>query len=396
MSRAVHAGVGPAHRMVLVRMHAIGGADEHGPEADGESDVAPPVDTAAMALAVVAQFAVGPERAEDADRHVDPEDGPPVDGSEDASGGQPDELPGEGGDLIDAQCQAALLKRKGVGQDGRRIGREHRPADGLQDAPSDEPQRPVAALERVEREQDRRDREDHEAGVVDLHPAVHVAEAAQRDHENRLNEAVSHDHPEQVADVSSGQRIEVDPTEDGRQRDDDDRAVERRHEDGGRRIGQRRPFVAVVHRCGYCHQMLSARRSSRGAAAISCLSSARVKPPASASASWLVRASLRLRRTWRPALLSESRARRPSPGSARRSMRPRFSRAASVAPIDCGLMRSSLARSLDVSGPFFSSRASATLSGMVRPPSGGVWRSRRSSTPMLSRSASATWRTSGS
>ncbi len=101
-------------------------------------------------------------------------------------------------------------------------------------------------MERIERQQDRRAGEHHEAGVVDPHPAVHVAEAAEGDDQHRLHQQVPHDHPQQVADVPRRERIEVDAAEDRRQRDDDDRAVERRHEHRQRRVRQRDPLVAVV------------------------------------------------------------------------------------------------------------------------------------------------------
>jgi hypothetical protein len=60
----------------------------------------------------------------------------------------------------------------------------------------------VPAAIRVERQQDGGDREHHEPRVVHLHPAEHVAELSEVHHEDRLNEAVTHDHPEQVADVA--------------------------------------------------------------------------------------------------------------------------------------------------------------------------------------------------
>ena len=81
--------------------------------------------------------------------------------------------------------------------------------------------------------------------VVHLHPAEHVAQLPEVDHEHRLDQAVAHDHPQQVADVARRQRVEVDAAEDRRQRDDDDRAVERGHEDGRGRVGQGDPGVPI-------------------------------------------------------------------------------------------------------------------------------------------------------
>jgi hypothetical protein len=45
---------------------------------------------------------------------------------------------------------------------------------------------------------------------------------AEQQAEDRLDQPVPHDHPQQVADVARGQRVQVDPAEDGGQCDDDD------------------------------------------------------------------------------------------------------------------------------------------------------------------------------
>jgi hypothetical protein len=92
---------------------------------------------------------------------------------------------------------------------------------------------------------DRSQREDHEAQVVDAHPAEHVAEPAQRDDEHRLDEQVPDDHPEQVAHVARGERVQADAAEDGRHRDDHDGRVDRRHRHAQRGVGQGDPPVPV-------------------------------------------------------------------------------------------------------------------------------------------------------
>ena len=176
----------------------------------------------------------------------------------------------------------------------------------------------------VDRQEDGGDGEDGEARVVDLHPAEHVAQPAQGDDEDRLHEAVAHDHPEQEGDVAGSQRVEMDAAEDGGQGDDDDGAVEHGHEGGSRRVGQGGPLVAVVELGSLRrsssrdvrglrrrHQMLSASRSISGAATWSCLSSARVKLLASACDSSSLRA---LRR--RPEQLLSRRGQREDGASA--------------------------------------------------------------------------------
>ena len=71
--------------------------------------------------------------------------------------------------------------------------------------------------ERVEGEQKRGGRKDREAGVVDADPAVHVAQSAQRDHQHGRDEHVAHEHPQQVAHVARGERVDLDAVEDRRQ-----------------------------------------------------------------------------------------------------------------------------------------------------------------------------------
>ena len=244
-SRPRTLGFSPAHAVVPVGLDALGDADQDRPQADREGDVAPPVDPARVPLAVVAELAVGPQRAEHPDGHVDPEHRPPVDRGQQAAGHQADEHAGQPGHLVGAQREAPPVGRERVGQDRSRVRHQHGPADGLEDPPADQPQGAVTALEGIEREQDGRHGEHREARVVDLDPAEHVAEPAQGDHQHGLDQPVAHDHPQQVADVARRQRVQVDAAEDGRQRDDDDRAIERGHEHRRGRVGQGHPPVPV-------------------------------------------------------------------------------------------------------------------------------------------------------
>jgi hypothetical protein len=156
-ARAEHAEddrIGPAHGVVPIRLEAVGDGDEDGAEADGEGDVAPPVDTAAVSFRGVTQHAVGPQRSEHTNGHVDPEHRTPIQNRQQTSRDQADELPGDGRDLIDAERKAALIRGEGVGQDCGRIGCEHGPTECLGHAPADQPQRSVSTLERIKRKQD--------------------------------------------------------------------------------------------------------------------------------------------------------------------------------------------------------------------------------------------------
>jgi len=76
--------------------------------------------------------------------------------------------PARSGDLIGAEGEAALLGEERVGQDGGRVGDEHRSAERLDDPLADEPERAMTAVKWVEGEQDGRDGKDDEVGVAYL------------------------------------------------------------------------------------------------------------------------------------------------------------------------------------------------------------------------------------
>ena len=257
------------------RRHRDGDQDRAQP--DGEGDVAPPVDAPAVTLAVVAQLAVGPDRAEDADGDVDPEHRTPVPCRQQTARDQPDELAGQGGHLVEAEREAAPLGREASVRMAAELAVSMEPPVACSTRQPMSHIAPCPPANGSKDKHDGREREDREAGVVDTHPAEHVAETAQRDHQHGLHQAVSHDHPEQIGDVAGIQRVQVDAPEDGGQRDDDDRSVQRRHEDGGRGVRQGDPGVAIRPRSGGGTVVLSlglhrccASRSMSGAAACSC------------------------------------------------------------------------------------------------------------------------------
>ena len=91
--------------------------------------------------------------------------------------------------------------------------------------------------------------EDGEAEVVDAHPAVDVAQPARGVTTRTLvTTRKPEDHPQQVEAVAGLQRVDADAAEDVGQRDEDDGAVDRRHEHAQRRDEQRDPLVAVGQR----------------------------------------------------------------------------------------------------------------------------------------------------
>ena len=107
----------PTRGVPTVGLDAEGDADQDGTEPDGEGDVAPPVDAAALSNARLAKFAIGPKGPEDADGYVDPEHCPPVDSGEQTSRHQADEHPGQPGNLVDAEGKTPLVRR-GMHQSG--------------------------------------------------------------------------------------------------------------------------------------------------------------------------------------------------------------------------------------------------------------------------------------
>ena len=107
---------------------------------------------------------------------------------------------------------------------------------------------PAVPVSQVTAKQDREDREDGEAEVEDPHPAEDVADPAQGDDQHGQDDHEAHQHPEHVAGVARGQRVEVDPAEDVGQRDEHDRLVDEDHQGAQGHRGQRDPPVAGVSR----------------------------------------------------------------------------------------------------------------------------------------------------
>ena len=193
--------------------------------------------------AELAQLAVGPYGAEHAERHRDQEDVTPAERAEHAAEHKTDERARDPGHLIQAQGQAALVMRERVGEDRAGVGHQERAADALQDAHHDQPQRGGGAMHPGQREQHGEDREQGEAEVEHLDPAVHVAQPAEADHQDRGHHDVAHDQPQQQAGIAGLQRVHPDAAEDVRQGDQQDRGIDRRHQHAERRVGQRDPLI---------------------------------------------------------------------------------------------------------------------------------------------------------
>jgi hypothetical protein len=241
-----HEGVGPAHRLAAVGLDTVGNPDQKRRQTHGEGQVAGPVDLRVADRAQFFEAHVRPDRADQPDGHADEEHQPPVDRRQDAAHDEPDELAGQEGDAVDAEGQAPLLGRECVGQDGLRVRKQKRAADPLYEAHADDPDRPGRSGEWRQGEKQRSDGEDDEARVIHADSPEHVTEAPERHNEHGGHEQVAHHDPEEIARAARVERVQLDAVEDRGQRDDHDRAVDRRHQDPERRVREGDPFVVRV------------------------------------------------------------------------------------------------------------------------------------------------------
>ena len=104
---------------------------------------------------------------------------------------------------------------------------------------------PALPCIQVTREQQGKEGEDGEAQVVDPHSPVHVAQAAQADDQHAGHHHEAEDHPQQVEAVARQERVEADAPEDGGHGDQDDRGVDRHHQDAHGGVDQGDPLVAL-------------------------------------------------------------------------------------------------------------------------------------------------------
>ena len=230
--------------MTAVGLDPVGECGQQHGQAHAEKHCAGPIEASGSLDADFTQRAETPHRPAHAQRYADPEDCAPIPFRQQSADQQTQKLAGDGGDLVDPQRHAALPGGERVGQDGRRTGHQHGPADALDHAPANQPHRAAAEVKRVERQRNGGDRENRETEVVDAHPAEDVAEAPEREDEHRGHHQVAHQHPQQVADVSWRQRVQADAAENGRQRDQHDRGIDGSQQRAQCRVGQGNPLVA--------------------------------------------------------------------------------------------------------------------------------------------------------
>jgi hypothetical protein len=136
-----HFGVRPPHGVPAIGLNAVDDPGEQGDQADGEGDVAQPVDFRGDPDAVVPQLQIGPRGAEQPEGHRDQEDESPLDRGQDPPEDQADERTGDEGDAADPHRLAPLVLGKGIGEDGTRVGKQERATDALTHPHEDDPQR---------------------------------------------------------------------------------------------------------------------------------------------------------------------------------------------------------------------------------------------------------------
>jgi len=92
-----HGGRGPSHRVMAIRLDPSGDADEDGHPGPPANVMLPHQSSREGRPGVKSlKLEIGPDGAEQPDRHADPEDQTPVDVGQDAAGDEADERPGDG------------------------------------------------------------------------------------------------------------------------------------------------------------------------------------------------------------------------------------------------------------------------------------------------------------
>ena len=191
------------------------------------------------------QFQVRPDRAEDTDRHRDEKDETPFDWCKHAAEQETEERSPDRGDAVDAEREPSLVGRECVGDDGVRVGEEERAPNALTHSHEDDPHGARRAGHPRGGEQDGEHGEDRETERVHPHAPEDVTYTAETDHEHRSDEQEAGEDPQEVGRVALRERIQLDAAKDVRQGNQQDRTVDRRHEDAECRVGEGNPFVTV-------------------------------------------------------------------------------------------------------------------------------------------------------
>ena len=180
------------------------------------------------------QQAGGGDRADHADRDVEPEHGRPAEARQPATEDRAEDEPGADDHRVHAERPAELAARERVRDEGGRVGHQERATDAL-DEPTGDQQRRI----RGEGAPDRGEREQREAGGVRAGPPDAIRDAARAEHEDRRHQRVPDDDPEEAEEVG----LEV--AQDVRECDHEGPGRQRGEQGADARDPQDDPAVAV-------------------------------------------------------------------------------------------------------------------------------------------------------
>ena len=169
-----HDRTGPSHGVAAVGQQAVGDAHQDQDQTDGKGDVAEPVDLGRHPHAVVVQLQVGPDRAENADRHRHQEDQMPLDRSQQATQDEADERSRDG-HVVDAQSSPRWSAGKASVRMAEELANSIAPPTPWPTRITISQIAPAVPVEPGDRQQEGEDREDGKAEVEDPDPAEHVA-----------------------------------------------------------------------------------------------------------------------------------------------------------------------------------------------------------------------------
>ncbi len=172
---------------------ALGEADDQEREARRVGQVAPDIEAVSAALLgrQIAQGQRRPERADNTQRHIEPEHPRPAKGRQRSADDRPQDCADGHHHLVGADGKAEFLTRKSVGDDGAGIGDHEGPAHTLKGSQRGQ-QRHIAGKTGQPRGQGKHSEAQH----VELLTPHHVREAAYVEHKHRLGDVVSQQNPD--------------------------------------------------------------------------------------------------------------------------------------------------------------------------------------------------------
>ena len=215
-----HLGARPAHRVVAVGLDAVGDPDHDRDQADGEGDVAPPVDLGRLALGQVAQLGKAPDRARTGRTGTETRNtARQATGARTPPSTRPIEEPATAATPLMPSARPRWLAGKASVMIALELANSIAPPTPCRARMMISHIAPALPFIQVIDSMMLKNGEDREAEVVGLGAAVDVAEPTEADDEHRGHDEEAEDQPQQVVRVARLQRVDVDALEDVRQRD---------------------------------------------------------------------------------------------------------------------------------------------------------------------------------